>query len=651
MDPTLPQSETRLRFGNRLNTEQKDAVLLTLRNIVAFLLVVGTVSLIYYKRITDQGVLTIHSITYRSDFVFFAAVGIGLVEWVCWSRWKRVSRLAPIERLVAVSLGLYLFACLVASAHAYFIYVLPFDSKGLANLGKTVLGSLLLLLTMMHLRGNPRLFPWLAAALWFSPLASAGLGILLLASPASYHRMFGNLSLFGTHDLLRYQGLTSNPSQLATSSFVAIAFLWGLALHGLLRRQWICGIAALLGTVGLAFAVFWSSSRGGAIALIFVLVFVTLEMWPKAAKTRFRLVSILIGALLLVAVAWIWLPSGLRNHFEARWVTGNTRIQIWQYFGGLAVTNPIGLGFNYERRFEFPNPYQADINVQNNVMAAWLYGGVLAVWATLLFMWVCLYTARIALRKRGRTNAWPLYIGAVAGFLAMWLSSLATGILFPDYTHAILAAMVLAGVAYVESPANSAGVLDAGAQQRPILEASQSERSLTIPRGFLVAGVTSIVIAIVFQVFWDVRHVLPDVRPVLAGQRQVAAIFRDAILRGAEIKTPRGGTTTGAQVVFYKGGSDLNEYVNDGTGWRDVKPLDRASLALPEGVIVSGWTFPSNAMRSETDWKDGRRTSTWTGTVTLTGRHGVSASVRVTASGTVCAEGGSCMNAERDVRR
>ena len=630
---------------------RKDTVLLTLRNAVAFLLVVGTASLIYYKKVTEQGVLTIHSITYRSDFVFLAAVGIGLIEWVCRMSWKRVPRLSSVERVVAISLGLYLFACLVASAHADFAYALPFDSKGLANLGKTGLGSLLLLLTLLHLRANPGLFPWLAMALWVSPLASTGLGILFLTSPAAYHYVFGNLSLFGS-DSVRYQGLTSNPSQVAMSSFVAIAFLWGLVLRGLLRRQWIYAIALLLGTVALAFAVFWSSSRGGVIAMIFVLIFVTLEMWPHAtSRMRIRPASILIGALLIVAVAWVLLPAGMRNRFEARWVTGDTRIQIWQYFGALAVTNPIGLGFNYERRFEFPNPYQSDINAQNNVLAAGLYGGVLAVWATLLFLWACLHTGRIGLRKSGETMTSPLYVGAVAGFWALWLWSLATGILFPDYTHAILAAMVLAGLARERRPVMSAGFLETTAEPRSVVEAGHGVRPLIVPRAFLVAAIASVLIAVGFQVVWDARYVLPDVRPVVIAQQRVAAIFRDAILRGAETKAPRSGTITGTQVVFYRGGSELDEYVNDGTGWRDLKPPEKLSVALPQGVIVSGWTFPTNAMRSVTDWTHRRRTIVWTGTVTLSGRHGVSASVRVVGNGTVCTEESSCMNAERAAGR
>ena len=125
---------------------------------------------------------------------------------------------------------------------------------------------------------------------------------------------------------------------------------------------------------------------------------------------------------------------------------GVDRIKIWQYFGRLALASPLGLGFNYEQRFEFPNPYQSDINAQNNFLAAWLYGGLVAVLAVLLFLWICLRVIVRQLRQtRGDLSSW-MYIGAVGAFVALWFSSFAIGILLPDYTHAILAAMVLAGI-------------------------------------------------------------------------------------------------------------------------------------------------------------------------------------------------------------
>ncbi len=132
------------------------------------------------------------------------------------------------------------------------------------------------------------------------------------------------------------------------------------------------------------------------------------------------------------------------------------------------------------------------------------------------------------------------------------------------------------------------------------------------------------------------RMAAQDTSGLLQAEQQVAAIFRDVIARNAALPAPVRENLTAAQLVFYKGGSELNESVTLGNEWQEVRPAGNVSLKLPAGVIVSAWTFGINAFRPVKRWQNGHGdVGIPPGTITLTTVHGANGDVHVEHDGRV----------------
>ena len=408
--------------------------------------------MIYYKKITDAGALTWAALRYRSEFPFFAAAVLGVAALTV--RWQklRAAQSSTGEKIVFSSLGVYLLSCMNATVLSFVKFHLGFDHKGVANLAKTALAVTLLLVTYVHVKDNRAFYHRLARALYVFPLLPAGLGIMFLASPFVYQHVLGGPPLFSERDPFRFQGLTSNPLQVSLSSLVAIAFLWPTTMLSAHRRAWAWTGVGLACVEGLTLVVFWSMARSSLIVLTLLLTLAALTMLRRLrAPFPHYLVTTAVIALLLVS-AWRMLSSQYAAELAVRFTpaAGVDRLAIWKYYAGVALANPLGVGFNYEQMFLFLNPYQPGINAQNNLLSAWMFGGIFAVLAVLAFLWGCLRaTAAGVIRSRSHED-FALFVGTVTAFLSVWMMSLVLGIALTDYGHSILAAMVLSGVPQAE---------------------------------------------------------------------------------------------------------------------------------------------------------------------------------------------------------
>ena len=423
---------------------------LVLQRLVEFLIIIGTASLIYYRKITDEGTLTWAALRYRSEFPFLAGALLGMIELALRRQRRRVGQWTAVEKLVFFSLGFYLLSCLNATVLSFVKFHLGFDSRGFANFSKTALAIALLSITYAHVKDNRAFYQWLARALYVFPLLSVALGIVFLADSSAYQYTLGGPPLFSGNDP-RFQGLTSNPLQVSLSSLVAIAFLWPATILSAHRNAWIWAGVGLVCIEGLTLVVFWAMARSAVIVLVLLLVLVAPIMLRRLRAPFLHYVAALVVIALLLFSAWRLLSSQDAAALAWRFnpAAGVDRMDIWKYFARVALANPLGVGFNYEQKFLFLNPYQPGINAQNNLLSAWMFGGLFAVVAVLAFLWGCCRSIAAEFNRGAGHENFALYAGAVTAFLTLWTVSLTSGILFGDFTHSILAAMVLSGVPQV----------------------------------------------------------------------------------------------------------------------------------------------------------------------------------------------------------
>lgn len=470
-----------------------------LLGLAAVSMIVGTASLVYSQKITDRGVLSVHSLRYRSDFVFLAAVGFAVVGWgLTQPSWKR-PRLARSEVIALISIGLYLVSCLSATLLARVAHGLWFDLVGFTNLAKTFLGLALSLVAYVYLRGSASLYRTLVWAFALPPLVPVALGTFMhllqprhqevgrifhLALGAGCYRLGdavcgGRIPLLGEGE--RFQGLTANPFQVSFGLLTALSFLWPMTILYFYRRRWIYFAVGLVCAEFLIAGLLWTQARSAVIALVLVLSFSSVLMFRRIGAGPVHYAGAVSVALVLFAGAWSLLPGGsaavLVTRFETtqpsaahlstpgssavsiapiasvagpdssqKAVSSNYgRLTIWKYYAVVAVHNILGVGFNYGQRFYAISANNERVTAHNNVLMTWMFGGVVATLGMFMLWWQLLRSMATGLRSAIDAEAFVLYLGASAAFAGMWLLSATIGNLIGEFTFAILMAMVLAG--------------------------------------------------------------------------------------------------------------------------------------------------------------------------------------------------------------
>ena len=429
-----------------------------IRRVVDLLLLVGVASLIYFKRVTEDGALTGASLRYRSDFVFLAAVTLAMLVGVFGLFKGQRIMATKVERVMFCALASYVIFCLVATLMSMGLFGLGFDLIGFSNFSKTILGIALLFVTYVRLKENPQLFKWLAAALYVPPAFALFLGVIYLISPSSYLSAFEDpLSLLA--DAHRFQGLTSNPFQLLINNFVAIGFVWPLVIDRVFKRRLIVATTGLSYIIGLVLLVFWTLTRTGLIVVVFVFSCGAALILYHGNRNPLKVVISVAMGVLLILIAWALLPGELTEMYVSRFYSKDVtvgqleyytggRADIWTYFTDVAVAHPFGIGFNFEQRFSIDSSYQEKLNPHSALLIAWMFGGVGACVSVAVAMWAAVRVMRIEIRRGRWTPGFLYYAGAVTGLLGMWIPLLGPN--FADFTHAILLAMVLSGVPAIQ---------------------------------------------------------------------------------------------------------------------------------------------------------------------------------------------------------
>lgn len=431
-----------------------------MRSIVQWLFIIAAASLVYFRKITEDGRLTLESLTYRSDFVFLAAVLLGGLHAALKLLAGKRSRHGRLEISAILAAWSYVAFASAATLFSIIVYDLRFDLRGYGNLFKTVLAVLVAVMVYGLLRHDGVFYRRLALALYVTPLIPAVIGLAFLLQPDRLAGIFGpegSLPLMKPGDV-RFQGLASNPFQVAVSNFVAVGFVWPISLHNAARGKWVPSAVGLVYMGCLAFFVFWSMTRAGVLLLLFALGFGGLAYaWCFKRHLRSSVVM-LAAALLVLLFTWVAVPPDIAELVRARFAISDERPQIWSYYLGIAVAHPLGVGFNYEQRYLFDTVFQTGVNVHNGYLAAWLYGGVFGWLSILLFLWFILRLMRGKFKDGQPNDAAVYYIGAVTGFLGFWVLAAFLGLPLEDFTHAVLLALVLAGVPGVAARGHAAGL-------------------------------------------------------------------------------------------------------------------------------------------------------------------------------------------------
>jgi len=427
---------------------------------IKFLLILGTVSLIYFDKITIDGELSFSSIGYRSDFVFLFAVLLAIIIAIIRLGNNNVIQIFKTEKYILISLaGIFLFS-IVATILSSYIYKLNFDQTGFANFSKLILGVILSIITYVYLKNDRIFFNRLAISLYIPPLLPLILAILFFISPRYFQLLFGDINFItGNYSFLdesnfgRFVGLTSNPFQVAMGNIVAISFLWPLAIYGISKMKIGILFFSIIFMVCQLFSLGLTSVRSSILSLVFIFswgAFATRNILKKG-----KIIAI-IFIIIICAIVFIGLPSVTKEIYSQRFIE-DSRTDIWRYFISVSLDNPLGIGFNYEQQFAYKTPYldpdrpnRADFPPHNVILVTWMYGGI----GALISLILCMFVVKKSITNKlkyvnylGDTISISdvYYIGAVSAFISLWIMSIFTGLILSEYIQSIVFAMAMAG--------------------------------------------------------------------------------------------------------------------------------------------------------------------------------------------------------------
>lgn len=358
--------------------------------------------------------------------------------------------------VIMFSIAVFLLSCFMATCLSYVTLDLAFYAGSIVMLGKTILGIALSFVVYWYSRRNYSLYRYLALALYIPPLFILALVWFYLLSPGAFFQVFSGNEFITQQFLLvqsggRFEGLTSNPFQIAFSSLVAIAFLWVICIHQFFTKKRLPALVTLIFLLGLISIVYRTLVRSAFIALFFILVFGAAAIFYASRKRLSTSVVMLFVIVLFISLTFFLLPCEVQKDVLYRWRYGGDRMPVWEHFLKVGSEHPFGIGFNYEQKFNYPSPFRgrADLPPHNSLLVAWMQGGIGGLSGLLLFLFAVCVSIKARIRyiaSRGVTTYGVYYIGAATALLGLWVNAFFLGVLFGEFIHSVLLGMVMAGV-------------------------------------------------------------------------------------------------------------------------------------------------------------------------------------------------------------
>lgn len=430
--------------------------------ITEILVLIGTVSLIYYDKILDEGIFSTSSIVYRFDYVFAIAIFLGIFKAILILLKHKIALSEIEEKIISVFI-IFLLSSLLATFISYIVHDLSYNLMGFVNLMKLFLNFALTILIYVLIQNNPIFFKHLSIALYLTPMITLFMTLLFLMAPSIFNSMFGSVEfIMRKYSLLtefhwgRFEGLTANPFQVAITNLVAISFLWVFAINYLNRNQTFKFILLLMYIGGLTYIIFLTGVRSSFIVLAYTIMAGLFFFYKRARnkkKLTFIVAILLVGTILMGAFKILPVMSHESITFR---FSEQDRLDIWKYFIGVSLENPLGVGFNFEQKFGYQTPYfdldrpnRPDFPPHNNFLVAWIYGGIFGFLCLIYFYKIVILYIKKSLTTKDITlfNYNDLcYAGAVIALGGIWIITIATGLPFIEQ-HAIVLAM---SIYYVE---------------------------------------------------------------------------------------------------------------------------------------------------------------------------------------------------------
>ncbi len=428
------------------------------------LIIVGTWSLIYFRKVSEGGSIGADTLTYRSDFVYGAAVIIGLAG-VLWDRWS--NNWQPLDlsaRRVFRYFVLYLAFGTVATVLSSTSLVTSLI--GFAEILKLITNLALFYLTCRYAQSDTIFYKRIVYALCLSQIVPLAAAFLSVVFPGVYSQLTANLNadeeIFSGGE--RFKGLTANPVQLCIGATVAISFIYVSALYDFKKGRPGRGVLSLLYVLGLVMITLWTLSRSALLALAaaFLLGSFAYVIARGEAKALRRWLFVSVLGMLLMAGGWTVLSlstagtqqdvsTDFGERFEGGLLSG--RGEIWQYYFPIALENPQGIGFAYTSLYIYTNQY-GDFPPHNLVLTAWMEGGLGATLSLVAMLWVLWKKIRSETSMHGGEEEFKFFWGAVTAWVAVWVYCVWLGPPLADFTHQILLALIMAGTPGLRSSAS-----------------------------------------------------------------------------------------------------------------------------------------------------------------------------------------------------
>ena len=416
--------------------------------IVSLLLYVGTALLVYHKRVgwEDSGGVNWVQLLLRPDVWMGLSVAAAAVLATKWLYSFHGHTLA-IKALILVPCAAIL-SSFIGTTVGFLRYDVAFssfgDQVGLRLILCTALGILVYNLAIRGRRFSGRMIQLLR----WAPAGSGVIAIALVAAPGLIPLIFHGSWLVEGPGLFsfgqRYQGLTSNPNMVATTSCLGMALVLPQLISGAntLRFGFWLRAAYFLTLLGV---MAWSGVRATVVILVVVVI---AALWLRFRLTTRGLVTIAasaVGISLLVGVTVAVLAQvGVLAQLVGRLSSSDGRLFLWGHYLGVLFRNPLGLGLGYESIVHTDQIIAGQrLPPHNTILEMAMYGGFLGVVAHLA-AWFLIGRAVVRL-KRLSAGVMPLDIqGLVLGWLACSTSLLFAGLIFTDYTCVLLTALLLA---------------------------------------------------------------------------------------------------------------------------------------------------------------------------------------------------------------
>jgi len=429
-----------------------DGILLPrlIRRLVIILLLGGIVLLVYNKRvgIADPGGIVVTHLLLRPDLWFGVAVILALLVMPrqCLSPWgglkntRRILRTGPLLAFGFAILG---------SMVAWLQYGVAMNGFGAQVCIRMVLCALLgILVYNLALNGQGIRRRMLVLLKW-TPIASVVLAFCFIISPAFIGAVFGpeilvegtGLFSFGA----RYQGLTSNPDMLATSSCIAIALLLPGFINDIRRARPFAVIKGIY-LFGLAGVITWSGVRA-MVFILFLIVTANLALSFRFTKRGLRRFAYIVCAMaVIVLLVGVGLShSGVVNVIAERFHGEDGRLFLWKFYGKTLLKNPFGLGFGFESIVHSDQiiPGQR-LPPHNTFLEMAMYGGWAGLLMHMLVLWWMLRSIIRVRKAFGYASPLPVRLQSL---ILGWMTSVASvffaGLIFIDYYYTIITALLL----------------------------------------------------------------------------------------------------------------------------------------------------------------------------------------------------------------